>query len=91
VQRVEDSRRNLFWTGFFMGVQASYLASRPHPHYADDSLGPRFLGVELAKLPGTMEPAFAIFQFEPWPRVDREADEADRQRLVREFVELFDR
>jgi hypothetical protein len=54
--------------------------------YAQNSLGPRFLEVEMISTPGTPGPSIAVFRFEPWPGGERTADEHDRRRLVAEFM-----
>lgn len=67
-----------------------WLADRIR-RYAEESLGPRFLDVEMVSTPGTPGPSIAVFRFEPWPGGERSADQSDRQQAVAEFVALLDR
>jgi hypothetical protein len=67
--------------------QDKQLARRTWPadqisRYAQDSLGPRFLEVEMISTRGTSGPSTAVFRFDPWPGGERNADEIDRQQVV---------
>jgi len=59
--------------------------------YAQNSLGPRFLGVEMISTPGTRGLGIAVFRFEPWPGGERTADEHDRRQLVADFMASLER
>lgn len=62
-----------------------WLADRIR-RYARESLGPRFVDVEMVSKAGVPGPSTAVFLFEPWPGAERDADEADRRQVVKEFV-----
>jgi hypothetical protein len=59
--------------------------------YAQNSLGPRFLEVEMISTPGTPGPSIAVVRFEPWPGGERAADELDRRQLVADFMASIER
>lgn len=65
-----------------------WLADRIR-RYAEKSLGPRLIDVEMTSLPGVPGPSTAIFLFKAWPGIERDADEADRHRVVKEFIEAL--
>lgn len=58
---------------------------------APDSLGPRFVGVEMVSKPDVPGPSMAVFLFEPLAGTDRRADDAHQQQVVKKFVDSLGR